>query len=125
MDNASLEVEARRLTPCRRGAYAAPWRDPDVLQEQARTLRKEGPLNSIIPEATYWIRRSNRHVTLAAVAIAITCLAYAVTSPPDVRHRLSVATAYAGLIFLALSLLLGPWNVNPTPAQSPRLRSAP
>lgn len=64
-----------------------------------------------MPEATYWIRRSKRHVTLAAVAIAITCLAYAATPPPDVRHRLSMATAYAGLIFLALSLWIGPWNV--------------
>jgi len=41
------------------------------------------------------------------------------TPPPDVRHRLSMATAYAGLAFLAVSLSLGPWNVlarrpNPT-----------
>lgn len=31
--------------------------------------------------------------------------------PPDIRHRLSMATAYAGLIFLAASLWFGPWNV--------------
>src|SRR5258707_4779348 len=62
-------------------------------------------------KATYWIWRSTRHVTLAALAIAITCLAYAATPPPDVRHRLSMATAYAGLIFLAVSLWIGPWNV--------------
>jgi methionine sulfoxide reductase heme-binding subunit len=72
-----------------------------------------------MPEATYWIRRSRRHVTLAAIAILITFLAYAATPPPDVRHRLSMATAYAGLIFLAALLWLGPWNVlrrraNPT-----------
>ncbi|HTF70001.1 MAG TPA: hypothetical protein VK638_45720 [Edaphobacter sp.] len=64
-----------------------------------------------MPKATYWIRRSKRHVTLAAGAIAITCLAYAATPPADVRHRLSMATAYAGLTFLAASLWLGPWNV--------------
>jgi methionine sulfoxide reductase heme-binding subunit len=64
-----------------------------------------------MPKATYWIRRSRRHVTLAAGAIAITCLAYAAIPPPDVRHRMSMATAYAGLIFLAASLWLGPWNV--------------
>jgi|ERR1700733_1435263 len=64
-----------------------------------------------MPKATYWIRRSKRHVTLAAAAIVITCLAYAATPPPDMRHRLSMATAYAGLIFLAASLWLGPWNV--------------
>src|SRR5260370_1392771 len=62
-------------------------------------------------KATYWIWRSARHVTLAALAIAITCLAYAATPPPDVRHRLSMATAYAGLILLAVSLWIGPWNV--------------
>src|SRR5260370_3703147 len=69
-------------------------------------------------KATYWIRRSKRHVTLAAGAIAITCLAYAATPPPDLRHRLSMATAYAGLILLAVSLWIGPWNVlrqRPTP----------
>jgi sulfoxide reductase heme-binding subunit YedZ len=62
-------------------------------------------------KATYWIWRSTRHVTLAGLAIAITCLAYAATPPPDVRHRLSMATAYTGLIFLAVSLWVGPWNV--------------
>src|SRR5258705_12893777 len=62
-------------------------------------------------KATYWIWRSTRHVTLAALAIAITCLAYAATPPPDVRHRLSMATAYTSLILLAVSLWIGPWNV--------------
>jgi methionine sulfoxide reductase heme-binding subunit len=59
----------------------------------------------------YWIQRSKRHLVLAAAAGAITALAYAATPPPDVRHRLSMATAYAGLVFLAVSLWLGPWNV--------------
>jgi sulfoxide reductase heme-binding subunit YedZ len=52
-----------------------------------------------------------RHFSLGMVAAAITYLAYAATPPPDVRHRLSMGTAYAGLIFLAVSLWLGPWNV--------------
>ncbi len=60
---------------------------------------------------SYWLRRFGRHSSLAAIAVAITCLAYAATPPPDVRHRLSMATAYAGLIFLAVSLWLGPWNI--------------
>jgi len=64
-----------------------------------------------MPKATYWIRRSVRHLTLAGGAVAITAFAYASTPPPDVRHRLSMATAYGGLIFLAASLWLGPWNV--------------
>lgn len=50
-------------------------------------------------------------MTLGAGAATITWLAYLATPPPDVRHRLSMATAYAGLIFLATSLGLGPWNV--------------
>lgn len=60
---------------------------------------------------TYWLRRSRRHFVLAAVAVAIVCIAYAATPPPDVRHRLSMATAYAGLIFFTASLWFGPWNV--------------
>jgi methionine sulfoxide reductase heme-binding subunit len=72
-------------------------------------------------EATYCIRRSTRHVTFAAIATLITFLVYAATPPPDARHRLSMATAYAGLIFLAASLWLGPWNVlrqQPNPISS-------
>lgn len=64
-----------------------------------------------MPRSTYWNHRFNRHLTLAAGAVAITCVVYAATPPPDIRHRLSMATAYAGLIFLAVSLWLGPWNV--------------
>jgi sulfoxide reductase heme-binding subunit YedZ len=64
-----------------------------------------------MPKDIYWIRRSTRHVALAAGAIAITSLAYVATPPPDFRHRLSMATAYAALVFLAASLWLGPWNV--------------
>lgn len=68
---------------------------------------------------TYWITRAKRHLILAAGAIAITFSAYAATPPPDIRHRLSMATAYAGVIFLTVSLWIGPWNVlrhrpNPT-----------
>ena len=67
---------------------------------------------------SYWLRRFRRHFSLASVAVGITYLAYAATPPPDVRHRLSMGTAYAALIFLAVSLWLGPWNVlrlRPTP----------
>lgn len=79
----------------------------------------------IMPKNNYWLLRFRRHFVLAAVAVTISFLAYAATPPPDVRHRLSMATAYAGLIFLAASLWLGPWNVlrqRPNPDQ---LRSAP
>ena len=64
-----------------------------------------------MPKNTYWLRRSRRHSFLAAVAVAIVGIAYIATPPPDVRHRLSMATAYAGLIFLTASLCFGPWNI--------------
>jgi sulfoxide reductase heme-binding subunit YedZ len=60
---------------------------------------------------SYWLRRFIRHFSFALVATAITYLAYAETPPPDVRHRWSMGTAYAALIYLAVSLWLGPWNV--------------
>ena len=60
---------------------------------------------------TYWAQRTKRHCMLAAVAIAITVVVYLATPPPDVRHRASMGTAYAGLAFFAFSLWLGPWNV--------------
>jgi len=74
-----------------------------------------------MPDLTYWVRRSMRHGILAAIATLFTSLAYAATPPPDFRHRLSTATAYAGLIFLAACLWLGPWNVlrrRPNPISS-------
>jgi len=63
------------------------------------------------PKNNYWFPRFGRHSVLAAAAVAIVGFVYAATPPPDLRHRLSMATAYAGLIFLAVSLCLGPWNV--------------
>jgi hypothetical protein len=57
----------------------------------------------IMPGNSYWIQRSKRHFALAAAAGAFIDLLYAATPPPDVRHRLSMATAYASLVFLAVS----------------------
>ncbi len=59
----------------------------------------------------YWYRRCGRHLALAALAAVITGVVYLLTPPPDVRHRLSMGTAYAALAFVAGSLWLGPWNV--------------
>ena len=59
----------------------------------------------------YWLRRTRRHLVLLVLASAIISAAYAATPPPDIRHRLSMSTAYAALVFLAISLVLGPWNI--------------
>ena len=59
---------------------------------------------------TYWILRLKFNLVLLFFAILIVYLVYK-TTPPDLRHRLSMGTAYASLAFLALALGLGPWNV--------------
>jgi sulfoxide reductase heme-binding subunit YedZ len=59
----------------------------------------------------YWLRRSSRHLQLAVVSGLLTALFYRMTPPPDVRHRLSMATAYVALLFFGWTLALGPWNV--------------
>jgi sulfoxide reductase heme-binding subunit YedZ len=59
----------------------------------------------------YWIRRASRLLLLLALAASVSAIAYALTPPPDLRHRLSMGTAYAALCFLAASLILGPWNI--------------
>lgn len=60
---------------------------------------------------SYWKRRLTRQALLIAAAVAITAAAYAMTPPPDTRHRFSLATAYAALVFLGVSLAIGPWRV--------------
>ena len=62
-------------------------------------------------QSSYWMRRIRRHLALAAFAAAIIWIVYLATPPPDVRHRLSMGTAYAGLGFLVVCLGLGPWKV--------------
>lgn len=59
----------------------------------------------------YWVRRINRHLILAVFAAAATALIYLATAPPDLRHRLSMATAYSSLLFLCATLAIGPWNI--------------
>ena len=73
-------------------------------------MRAKESKASILTSA-YWLNRASRHFILATGAALISFLAYLATPPPDVRHRLSMGTAYAGLVFLAVSLCLGPWNV--------------
>ena len=59
----------------------------------------------------YFYRRLRRHLALFAGAVVLVGMVYLLTPPPDVRHRLSMGTAYAGLIFIGGSLWLGPWNL--------------
>lgn len=60
---------------------------------------------------TYWQHRARRHFLLAASAAVLIAIGYAASPPPDFRHRLSMGSAYAALLFLAATLWLGPWNV--------------
>jgi sulfoxide reductase heme-binding subunit YedZ len=59
----------------------------------------------------YWIKRTQRALLLGAIAILITAVVFAATPPPDFRHRLSMGTAYASLLFLIATLTLGPRNI--------------
>jgi sulfoxide reductase heme-binding subunit YedZ len=67
----------------------------------------------------YWWNRIIRHLVLASAATCICWIIYVVLPPPDVRHRWSMALAYASLFYLVLSLTIGPYRMwrklaNPT-----------
>ena len=55
-------------------------------------------------------RRIVRHVVLAALFAVATLLLYSIVGAAPPMQRLSIATAYAGLGFLAATLLVGPFN---------------
>jgi len=59
----------------------------------------------------YWKRRLLRHLLLMGCAALMVMAIYALTPPPDFRHRASMALAYAALVYLLISLWLGPWNL--------------
>ena len=59
----------------------------------------------------YWQHRVRRHLLFAVSAAVIIGIGYAALPPPDFRHRLSMGSAYAALLFLAVTLWLGPWNI--------------
>jgi len=54
--------------------------------------------------------RFRQQLVLATIA-AVVSLAFFLLDDSDVIHRLSMATAYAGLLFLAAALIIGPLNV--------------
>src|SRR2546426_573259 len=61
--------------------------------------------------SAYWTKRTRRHAVLAFVSTAFTAALFQVLVARDAIWRLSMATAYTSLGLLALSLLVGPWNV--------------
>lgn len=70
---------------------------------------------------TYWRRRIRRHLVLALTSVGVGAAVYLLVQPAGMIFGLSMATAYAGLLLLAISLLLGPWNVlrtRPNPAST-------
>lgn len=63
------------------------------------------------PRVSYRARRIRRHVVLGLVSVALTGgVAYILAADPFV-YRLSMGSAYAGLGLMAVTLLVGPWNV--------------
>ncbi len=52
-----------------------------------------------------------RHLLLGGIAALLTLLAFHLIDSQDFRHRMSMASAYSALAVIAVSLLLGPWNV--------------
>jgi methionine sulfoxide reductase heme-binding subunit len=98
----------RRLAHAHVGSAMGTGTDVPVI---TKTAARNMLSTIIMPKNNYWLRRFRRHLVLAAGAVTIVFSVYAATPPPDVRHRLSVATAYTSLMFLAASLWLGPWNV--------------
>jgi methionine sulfoxide reductase heme-binding subunit len=75
-------------------------------REFSRTLV---PLSALFNR--YWRNRLLRHVGLAAATFCLGSLTYALLPPPDVRHRASLASGYLAVIYLTISLALGPYRV--------------
>src|ERR1700731_2750734 len=55
--------------------------------------------------------RFRRQLLLAAIAAALTLAFFLLSPKRPALDRLSMATAYAGLFFLAATLMIGPLNV--------------
>src|SRR6266851_1364914 len=58
----------------------------------------------------HW-NRLLRHMLLAVAALCIGSAIYALLPAPDLRHRISLASAYVAIIYLAISLALGPYRI--------------
>jgi len=60
---------------------------------------------------SYWQRRIARHCKLAIGSLAIGVIVWPLTPHRSTAEGLSFATAYAGLVLLAVALAVGPINV--------------
>ncbi len=58
-----------------------------------------------------WRRVYSHHVPLFLLALASATMLYVTRPYKDVITKLSFATAYPALLLLAVSLLIGPWNI--------------
>jgi methionine sulfoxide reductase heme-binding subunit len=67
--------------------------------------------NEGMKRRAYGIRRLQRHLILGVVSAAILVIFWATLAEHGVMHRLSMGSAYAGLVLLCGSLALGPINV--------------
>lgn len=63
------------------------------------------------PRHSYWRRRIRRHIVLALASAAVTFGVFELIRSDPTLVRLSMATAYAGLALLCITLATGPWNV--------------
>jgi sulfoxide reductase heme-binding subunit YedZ len=64
-----------------------------------------------VSTAVYWRRRLTRHAWLGALSLGITAALFALLEQPRTVVRLSMGTAYAALVLLAISLVIGPLQV--------------
>ena len=60
---------------------------------------------------SYWGRRIRRHLVLALVSGVLTGSILSFLQLKSLVFRVSMASAYGGLVFLSASLVIGPWNV--------------
>ncbi len=69
------------------------------------------PVHSRAQRYAPWGRRLRRHLALGLVGAVLMAGLVSALHGSGTAFRLSMASAYVGLLFLCASLVLGPWNV--------------
>jgi sulfoxide reductase heme-binding subunit YedZ len=82
-----------------------------ILEEATQKERSSMPLFMGSERQSYWKRRIWRHFVLSMVSGALMAGIFHVVQVKDSMFRLSIASAYAALAILSVSLIIGPWNV--------------